>query len=78
MSQSYKGIWKNEFLPMNRLDIEIRTWPPGAVGTARGVIAHHVPTGTAVVVSSESSRERNQKLAVERVHLLLDNLPWST
>jgi hypothetical protein len=63
---------------MNRLDIEIRTWPPGAAGTSRTVIALHTPTGAAAVVSSEFSRERNQKLARERVQLLLDNLPWST
>ena len=63
---------------MNDNDIDIRGWPPGPVGTSRGVLALHVPTGAAVVVNSESSRERNQKLAVERVQLLLHNLPWST
>jgi hypothetical protein len=62
---------------MNRANIEIRTWPPGAGGTSKAVIALHVPTGAAAVVSSESSREHNQKLAVERVHLLLNNLPWN-
>lgn len=62
---------------MNSEDIEIRTWPPGAGGTSKAVIALHVPTGAAAVVNSESSRERNQKLAVERVRLLLHNLPWS-
>ena len=63
---------------MNCNDIEIRTWPPGSGRTSRAVLALHVPTGAAVVVNSESSRERNQKLAVERVQLLLNNLPWST
>jgi hypothetical protein len=58
-------------------DIEIRSWPPGLSGSSKAVLALHVPTGAAVVVRSESSRERNQKLAVERVHLLLSNLPWS-
>jgi protein subunit release factor A len=63
---------------MNAKDIDIRVWPPGSVSTSRAVLALHVPTGAAVVVNSESSRERNQKLAVERVQLLLHNLPWST
>jgi hypothetical protein len=61
---------------MNPLDIEIRAWPPGNYSSS-GVIALHVPTGVAVVVRSEPNRERNQRLAVERVHMLIGTLPWS-
>lgn len=61
----------------DHLDIELRAWPPGANGTSKAIHALHTPTGVAVVVvSSESSRERNQKLAVERIGLLLATLPW--
>lgn len=55
---------------MNYEDLEIRMWPSSS-GTTRAVIALHVPTGVAVVVGSEQSRQRNQDLAVERVQLLL-------
>lgn len=57
-------------------DIEIRAWPPGA-STSKAILALHRPTGAAVVVGSEPTRERNQALAVERVRLLLANLPWA-
>jgi len=56
---------------MNHQDIDIRAWPPGAISTSKAVHALHRPTGVAVVASSEPSRERNQKLAVERLELLL-------
>ncbi len=55
-------------------EIEIRAWPPGSAYSPRSsaaVLALHTPTGVAVVASSEPTRERNQKLAVERVKLLL-------
>lgn len=55
---------------MRHEEIEIRAWPPGRYD-GKAVLALHLPTGVAVVVGSESSRERNQKLAVERVGLLL-------
>jgi hypothetical protein len=58
---------------MNYQEIEIRAWPPGSAFSSgsRAVLALHMPTGVAVVVSSEPNRERNQKLAVERLQLLL-------
>jgi len=56
---------------VNHLDIEIRAWPPGSIRTSNAILALHIPTGVAVVVRSESNRERNQKLAVERLDLLL-------
>lgn len=62
---------------MNPLDIEIRAWPPGSY-SGKAILAIRSPTGAAVIVKSESTRERNQKLACERLGLLLDNLPWST
>lgn len=63
---------------MNHLDIDLRAWPPGAVSTSKAVHALHKPTGVAVVVGSERSREANQRLALERIELLLTTLPWST
>lgn len=58
---------------VNYKEIEIRAWPPGSAYSSgsRAVLAIHMPTGVAVVASSEPTRERNQKLAVERVQLLL-------
>lgn len=55
---------------MKHLDIEIRAWPPGS-SSSKAIHALHTPTGVAVVVRSEASREANQKLAVERLGLLL-------
>lgn len=62
---------------MNILDIEVRAWPLGRYDS-KAVLVIHLPTGVAVVVGSDSNRERNQKLAIERIGLLLANLPWST
>lgn len=58
---------------VNYQQIEIRAWPPGSAYSSgnRAVLAIHTPTGVAVVAGSEPTRERNQKLAVERVQLLL-------
>lgn len=61
-------------MSVNHIDIEIRAWPPGSAYSSRSgaaVMALHKPTGVAVIASSEPTRERNQKLAVERVELLL-------
>lgn len=55
---------------MNYLEIEIRAWPPGRMDST-AIIAIHTPTGVAAIASGERTRERNQKLAVERVGLLL-------
>ena len=52
------------------IDIEIRPWPPG-VSSSSTVLALHTPTGVAVVARSARAREANQKLAVERLGLLL-------
>lgn len=57
-------------------DIEIRAWPPGA--SSKAILAVHTPTGAAVVVGSEPSRERNQRLAVERLEQLITVLPWGS
>jgi hypothetical protein len=62
---------------MNHIDIEIRAWPPGAY-SSKAVLAVHTPSGAAVVVNCETNRERNQKLAVERLGLVVANLPWSS
>ena len=57
-------------MQMKHEEIEIRAWPPGRYD-GNAVLAIHLPTGVAVVCSSERNRERNQKLAVERLGLLL-------
>lgn len=64
-------------------ELEFHAWPPRRFGgqqlteTHPGVLAIHKRTGAAVLVMSERSQVRNQDLAVERMHLLLANLPWS-
>lgn len=64
-------------------ELEYHAWPyrvPGGQQTGRvhtGVLVIHRRTGAAVAVSSERSQLANQRLAEERVQLLLANLPWS-
>lgn len=68
---------------MNPADLELHAWPPRTPGggqqTGRvhyGVLAVHKRTGAAVVVTSEQSQHANQKLAEERLGLLVATLPW--
>lgn len=68
---------------MNPADLEFHAWPLRPIGgqqTGRvhyGVLAVHKRTGASVVVTSERSQHANQKLAEERLGLMLATLPWS-
>ncbi len=64
-------------------ELEYHAWPYRVIGgqqTGRvhtGVLVVHKHTGVAVVVDSSWSRHANQRLAEERIQLLLSGLPWS-
>jgi hypothetical protein len=66
------------------MKLEFHAWPPARIGgqpsgrVRTGVLAIDVETGVAVFVCSERSQLANQRLAEERVRLLLATLPWST
>ncbi len=66
------------------MTIEFHAWPPRRVGGQQvtnlhpGVLAIDTETGAAAFVYSERSQLANQRLAEERVRLLLATLPWST
>lgn len=66
------------------MKIEFHRWPPETRGGQQvssfrsGVLAIDTETGVAVFVDRERSQISNQRLAEERLGLLVAHLPWST
>lgn len=64
-------------MTINDEDIELRQWPERSHGGQHtnkydgGIVAHHKPTGLAVVCTSERSQWGNKTKAITRLRSLL-------